>query len=244
MERPVKEIFETLGIPFPDGASAIYISRMNCLVIRNTAPNLELVDAYVESLFEKPQKQVTVTCEVYSLDSEIIAEFEGESKNLIAKACEKIKKGELKPVAMPSVLTRSGQRAKVENGSTQEFVVYYTEKEGKDEPVKGEIYHGTSLEVDPICSRDETVELYLAVTHSTRQPLIRKGTVLAPVTGKEVGIETIQVPNANFSTAMNVKSGIPTFAGSIDSVEEGRGLFLFFVTATIHQEVELPIIPE
>jgi gamma-glutamylcyclotransferase (GGCT)/AIG2-like uncharacterized protein YtfP len=247
-EKPVKELLESTGILFPKGASAIYISRLNRLIVRNTAPNLEMVDAYVETLFEKPQKQITVVCEVYSLDSEKVMElldaFDGDSKSLVAKMREKVEKGELKPEAMPSVVTRSGQRAKVENGSTQEFVIYYSESGGKDEPVTGEIYHGTTLEVDPVCGKDETVELNLAVTHSTRQPVIRKSTVLAPVSSKEVSIETIQVPNAKFSTAINVKSGTPTFAGSVNSVEGDGGLFLFFVTATIEQEEEIPFIPE
>ena len=45
-----KQVLEGLGIPFPEGSSASYNPVTSSLVVRNTEPNLDLVEAVVESI--------------------------------------------------------------------------------------------------------------------------------------------------------------------------------------------------
>ncbi len=47
--KTARQILEAVGIVFPEGASAIYKTTNSMLVVRNTQPNLDLIDAYVES---------------------------------------------------------------------------------------------------------------------------------------------------------------------------------------------------
>ena len=47
-KRDVKKIFEGHGIPFPEGASVEYDPATSQLMVRNTAPNLDLVEAFVD----------------------------------------------------------------------------------------------------------------------------------------------------------------------------------------------------
>jgi len=55
-----KEFLESQGVPFPQGASANFLPQSSRLIVRNTADNLELVDALVEQANVAGPKQVEI----------------------------------------------------------------------------------------------------------------------------------------------------------------------------------------
>ena len=55
-----KEFLESQGVPFPPGASANFLPQGSRLIVRNTADNLELVDALVEQAAAAGPKQVEI----------------------------------------------------------------------------------------------------------------------------------------------------------------------------------------
>jgi general secretion pathway protein D len=55
-----KDFLESQGVPFPPGASANFLPQSSRLVVRNTADNLELVDALVEQASISAPKQVEI----------------------------------------------------------------------------------------------------------------------------------------------------------------------------------------
>ncbi|WP_397383451.1 Amuc_1098 family type IV pilus outer membrane protein [Prosthecobacter sp.] len=59
--RTARQILEASGIVFPEGASASYNPANSQLVVRNTQPNLDLVEAYVESITKLAPKMVVIT---------------------------------------------------------------------------------------------------------------------------------------------------------------------------------------
>lgn len=59
--RTARQILEASGIVFPEGASASYNPATSQLVVRNTQPNLDLVEAYVESITKLAPKMVVIT---------------------------------------------------------------------------------------------------------------------------------------------------------------------------------------
>lgn len=59
--RTAKQILEGAGIAFPEGSSASYNPATSQLVVRNTQPNLDLVEAYVESITKQSPKMVVIT---------------------------------------------------------------------------------------------------------------------------------------------------------------------------------------
>ncbi len=59
--RSARQILEAAGIVFPEGASASYNPANSQLVVRNTQPNLDLVEAYVESITKSAPKMVVIT---------------------------------------------------------------------------------------------------------------------------------------------------------------------------------------
>src|ERR1700730_8486654 len=55
-----REFLESQGVPFPPGASANFLPQGSRLIVRNTADNLELVDALVEQASVAGPKQVEI----------------------------------------------------------------------------------------------------------------------------------------------------------------------------------------
>jgi general secretion pathway protein D len=61
--RPnARQILEGAGITFPEGSSAVFNASTSQLVVKNTQPNLDLVESFVDSLLKKVPQQIYVTC--------------------------------------------------------------------------------------------------------------------------------------------------------------------------------------
>jgi len=61
--RPnARAILEGAGITFPEGSSAVFNASTSQLVVKNTQPNLDQVEAFVDSLLRKVPQQIYVTC--------------------------------------------------------------------------------------------------------------------------------------------------------------------------------------
>ena len=59
--KTARQILEGAGIVFPEGASASYNPANSQLVVRNTQPNLDLVETYVDSITKLAPKMVVIT---------------------------------------------------------------------------------------------------------------------------------------------------------------------------------------
>jgi general secretion pathway protein D len=57
---PAKDFLASQGVEFPEGASANYISLTSRLIVKNTIPNLELIDALVETSVATRPTQVEI----------------------------------------------------------------------------------------------------------------------------------------------------------------------------------------
>lgn len=59
--KGARDILMGQGIPFPDGASAVFNPVTSQLIVKNTAPNLDLVETFVDSLKDKAPKLIYIT---------------------------------------------------------------------------------------------------------------------------------------------------------------------------------------
>jgi len=59
--RTARDVLESAGISFPTGASAIYNKTSSQLIVRNTQDQIELVEAYIDSIAEGVEKQIYIT---------------------------------------------------------------------------------------------------------------------------------------------------------------------------------------
>ena len=56
-----KDVLTGAGITFPEGSSASFTAATSTLVVRNTQPNLDLIETYVDELNKQGPKQVVIT---------------------------------------------------------------------------------------------------------------------------------------------------------------------------------------
>ncbi|TLD71571.1 type II and III secretion system protein [Phragmitibacter flavus] len=55
------DVLTASGIQFPEGASANFVSSTSQLIVRNTQPNLDAIEAFVDSLRKKVPQQIYIT---------------------------------------------------------------------------------------------------------------------------------------------------------------------------------------
>ena len=70
-----KEFLESQGVPFPPGASAHFLPQSSRLIVRNTADNLELVDAIIEQASVAGPKQVEIEAKFIEINQNNLKEL-------------------------------------------------------------------------------------------------------------------------------------------------------------------------
>jgi hypothetical protein len=116
------DVLKNQGIPFPDGATAIYIPAAAALIVRNTEANLALVEAYMADVMRRTPLSIHATLFIAQAGSEAIRGMVAETADSPdhASALAKLEKLAAEDGAQfPVVLrfeTRSGQRATIESG--------------------------------------------------------------------------------------------------------------------------------
>src|SRR5438128_8386581 len=70
-----KELLESQGVQFPPGASAHFLPQSSRLIVRNTADNLELVDAIVEQASVAGPKQVEIEAKFIEINQNNLKEL-------------------------------------------------------------------------------------------------------------------------------------------------------------------------
>lgn len=74
--RPdAKQILERAGVTFAEGASAIYQPGTSQLIVRNTQDQMELVEAYIESIKNSAEKQIYITTKFIEIGQEVNEEL-------------------------------------------------------------------------------------------------------------------------------------------------------------------------
>lgn len=68
--RSAKQILEAAGITFAGGASAIYNASTSQLIVKNTQDQMELVEAYIESIQQGVEKQIYITSRFVEISEE------------------------------------------------------------------------------------------------------------------------------------------------------------------------------
>ncbi|NOY00141.1 MAG: hypothetical protein GXP30_10465 [Verrucomicrobia bacterium] len=180
--KRVQEILSEAGIDFGEGAWAVYNHDLNALTVVNTRDQLDMVEAYTESIGAREEQHMQVRVEIYELPATLAMEAiesaapEGRhnaERDAILKA---VGRGPVRLVNTITMMVRSGQRAKVED-----VVEYYMEhspnESAGEEQASGSDHPwdvrqvGTILEVDPIIGADGiTIDLSLSLEHHTALP--------------------------------------------------------------------------
>jgi hypothetical protein len=176
--KTAKMILESQGITFPEGASANYSAPTTMMVVRNTNENLDLVEAFLDTMCYNPPISTVFSAHVLQAPGPLL-------RRLTAKAASKsnhraeldellaaVKAGTVQHLNTARIETKSGTRSTAEQ-VTEHIAVSEVGVTDKGVPsLATEMRQvGLRLELEPTVGADGvTVELTLAPESHTAPP--------------------------------------------------------------------------
>lgn len=216
-------VFEEAGIPFPEGSGAWFDPLRSRVVVQQSVTNLELVEAYLNSVNLEIRKQIRVQTDLFALPVadalQLNARFRGASDHneMVDAIYEAMSDGDdVEILASLSVIAMSGQRAKTEAYVEKELVTKYEVIDDKETAMSETFTLGHQLEVDPVIGADGfTVDLNLNPEFQLGEPIITTREIAGPISGKPLEISEVERPVARFVTSAAVESGQTLLLGSV-----------------------------
>ena len=233
-----KDVLESIGIPYPEGASAFYDPESSELIVRNTRENLALVQVYVDQISVDPYpSKIAIRTEIYevtplqALQLQESAQAEADHKPERDAALRAVHDGKAKLVASHSLVTTSAQRAKIEDVATMAMLApKVDEKTGAKIEEMVEHHYGTILEAEPNVGADGfTIMMNIALEHHTAEP------ELVPTPG---GREKSKFHEKSIQTNVNLYTGgyvlLTTWKPTgKPEYANGESVHVVFVTASL-----------
>ncbi len=181
--QKAQKILEEAGVAFGKGAKVSFDEKTSMLTVVQTPDELELIEAYLSVGYCGYDLQISIRAEIYELPTnlalELLESCEGQSDHTAERIAVRqlVKKGGAKLVALPSVISRSGQRSKISSTYEVPFLENTPqETEKKDEKTANEASIGvrpvgTILEADPVLGADQwTLDISFKLEHHTGPP--------------------------------------------------------------------------
>jgi len=233
-KRSGGEHLQEFGLSFPDGATAHYDPKTGTIVMRNTAENHDLLAAILEVAWEQSPKTLEVAVHVFEIPSTEWFQIEANSKDE-PKRHEAVQAlvaaGEGVLVAIASVETRSGQRAKLISGEKLEFVASYETSPEKPNEIYPKFEHaeiGTVLEIDPVLGEDnQSIDLVIAFSYDTGPPQITETPSFFPGLNERFLVKAVSEQEISLTTALTVLNGRVRMIGILPGDEQGRSFVVF-----------------
>ncbi len=168
--KTAKMILESLGIFFPEGATAVFNPAASILFVKNTNENLDLVEAFVDTILWDPPITVAFTAHVLQGPGPLLRRLTAQAASKADNRAEldellaAVKTGTVRHLNTAHIETKSGARATSEQASEHQAVGEVGISE-KGEPFFKQEMHmiGLVFELEPLVGADgATVELTLA----------------------------------------------------------------------------------
>ena len=245
-----KKILENVGVMFPEGAEVWFDLDKATLTVKNTRKNLVIVEMYVGVGAPTYHFGMRIDTEIYSVPSLLARDLtRGAARGrgalrLRGQIEAALREGEAELFAMPSVVTRSGQRAKTEDGVQVRGLNKVSLKDGVETFEFYDEFFGNTLEVDPVLGADNrTIELYLALELALKEAAFEEKVVEAPASGQIARVEVPRFERAALTLATTLMNGQPQFLGVLSggSHKEGKALVVFVTAFASEVGYELPL---
>ncbi len=246
--RPLKwkDSLVAAGVVFGENTSASYDKESEILTVTQTLDQMELVEAFFASIFICGEgKQINVRAEIFELPSlqilQLLESSQGEGEHSPERNAllEAVRKGKARLVASPSIICRSGERAKVT--STSQIIIFREpveeDEDESDEEEKSnreELEYGTIFELDPVLGADEyTIDLNLKLDHDTAPP--------SEISGKEkLSKQQLLLHRKSLTLQLTLKDGNSILIGNWKPTGDPRFEkndlgHVIFITASIQR---------
>lgn len=231
--KTAQDILRDAGIQFAEGTSAIFPTTTGVLTIVQTKDQIAAVESYIESITPGPEIYIHIRAEIYEVPHaqgiQVIesAQSEGEHTPERAALMKAVQSGDVKLIAFPNLICRSGQRATVleELVSSEEATPNENKSEDNDKMPEVTPITISKLEADAILGADEfTVDLNFSLSISE------------PAVPTEAGAdESGRFRQRTITTQATLMNGNQQLVGSWNA--PGDRVYLVFLSAHL-QEIE------
>lgn len=250
-----KQLLEAQGVTFPEGTSASFNPVTSLLTVTNTQPNLDLVEAYAESLKRQAPANVAFTLTVIEGPGELIraanaaASRSADAAPALATLLDHAKKpgSNVRIVGDAFLETKSGTRATVEavrehNHATE----FKLDAKSRASVAKETSQIGLHLEIEPTVAPDSsTIEVTVALTLNAAPPSQRQVSVNDPLTGHAADFSVTDIAGTRITTGVSIIAGSTKLLGISKPVgtpqENADVLCAVFLTATLRRAEALPL---
>lgn len=120
--KTARQILESHSIPFPEGASAFFSTSTGMLLVRNTQPNLDIVEAFVDTRCVRYSIPVGITAQVLQAPGPLLRRMAAKAaplndhRALLEELLAAVKAGTVEHLDTARIETKSGTRATAEQG--------------------------------------------------------------------------------------------------------------------------------
>jgi|GEM_PF-844317 len=224
--KPAQQILESLGIPFPEGSSASFNPLTNLLKITNTRPNLDLVEAFCESICYNPPKTIAFNLAIVEAPGDLIRQINAETSQTadagrqLATLLDLAQKPEsfVHLAGHAFIETRPGCSVTTEAVSEPWLSASISPDlssrsfEPSDKPSTG-----LRLKLDPTIQADgQTIDLSLDIELSPPPSVEHQvSNLVAPPTDETSPASATDVPSVHMTSDLVVRSGITKLVGII-----------------------------
>lgn len=180
--KTVRRVLEAQGITFPEGASASFIANTNTLVVRNTQPNLDLIEAFGCFRGPRPVTTVALTAQVLQGPGPLLRRMAAQAaplndhRALLEELLAAVKTGTVQALDTARIETKSGTRATTEQGRDVAALTGLTlDGKGGAALERAAVFSGMRLELEPLLGPDGvSISLTLDAEHHTAPPVPRQ----------------------------------------------------------------------
>lgn len=250
-----KQLLEAQGVTFPEGASASFNPITSQLTVTNTQPNLDLVEAYAESLKRQAPANVAFTLTVIEGPGELIraandaASRRADATSALTALLDHAKKpgSNVRIVGDAFLETKSGTRATVEavreHSHATEFKL---DAKSRASVAKETSQIGLHLEIEPTVGADSsTISVTVGLTLNAAPPTHRQVSVNDPLTGHAADFPVTNIAGTRISTGLTIIVGNTKLLGITKPVgtpqESADILCAVFLTAKLRRVEALPL---
>lgn len=212
--KTARQVLEDQGINFPEGANAFYSANTSMLLVRNTQPNLDLVEAFVDSGCHRYTIPVAITAQVLQGPGPLLRRIAAQAAPLndhraqMEELLAAVKAGTVQHLDTARIETTSGTRATAEQGRDLTGLSRLTlDGKGGTTMEHERLFSGLCLEAEPTVASDgHRIDLTVAAEFHTAPPVLRQEH-LVDDQGRRFDFPLTDTHRAHLTTGFRIQDG-------------------------------------
>lgn len=166
----------------------------------------------------------------------------GSDSTEIVQRLRKDAGDDVRLLTLPSVISLSGHRTRVQAGAKEFVESYVADKEGKTEiPRMGTYIDGSEFEVDVVLRPDgKVMDINLAFQYAFGPATLRDTTIIGPVTGRELQTQIVEQNLGEVVSTVMILDGQTKLIGTIPNREKDATILVFLFAEVITDPVPKP----